>query len=167
MASFSTREQRAIIKLLTAKGENPISIHQQLVTVSKTAVMDVKNVRKWQKLFRNGRESCDDATRSGRPVTSTTDAVVAVEQLIMKDRRITVDEIATAMGISHGTAHTILHEKLNMNKVSARWVPRQLTLEHKNNRLDMCASLLIREGQDTNYSSRSGHELHLKDCHHG
>ena len=120
MASFSTREQIAIIKFLTAKGENPISIHQQLVTVSKTTVMDVKNVRKWQNMFRNGRESCDDATRSGRPVTSTTDAVVvAVEQLIMQDRRITVDEIAAAMGISHGTAHTILHEKLNMNKVSA------------------------------------------------
>ena len=96
-----------------------------------------------------------DATRSGRPVTSTTDAVVvAVEKLIMQDRRITVNEITAAMGISHGTAHTILHEKLNMNKVSARWVPRQLTLQHKNNRLDMCASLLTRQGQDTNFISK-------------
>ena len=49
-----------------------------------------------------------------------------VNKLVMNDRRLSVDFIAESVGISFGSAHSILRENLMMKKVSARWVPRML-----------------------------------------
>jgi len=52
--------------------------------------------------------------------------------------------------MSHGSAHHIVHDVLQFHKVSARWVPRQLTAELKE-RVDACQELLKRfeaEGDD-------------------
>ena len=40
--------------------------------------------------------------------------------MILNDRRVKVQEIVEAIGISHGTVITILHEKLAMKKLPAR-----------------------------------------------
>ena len=44
-----------------------------------------------------------------------------VHDMILNDRRVKVREIVEAIGISHGTVITILHEKVSMKKLSARW----------------------------------------------
>jgi hypothetical protein len=54
------------------------------------------------------------------------------------------DEVAAMLGISHGSAHHIIHDVLQFHKVSARWVPRQLTLELKERHVDVCQELLRR-----------------------
>ena len=54
-------------------------------------------------------------------------AVQALEDLIKSDRRVTLDEIATKLDISHGTVYAIVREKLHFSKVSCRWVPKMLT----------------------------------------
>jgi histone-lysine N-methyltransferase SETMAR len=46
------------------------------------------------------------------------------------------------LGISHGSVETILHEKLGMSKVCARWVPRMLTSVQKADRMDASSELL-------------------------
>ena len=66
---------------------------------------------------------------------STPEAVQAVEDLIKSDRRVTLDEIATNLDISHGTVYAIVREKLRFSKVSCRWVPKMLTDDHKMQRL--------------------------------
>ncbi|GBN04017.1 hypothetical protein AVEN_198677-1 [Araneus ventricosus] len=43
----------------------------------------------------------------------------------------TIDEVASALSISYGPAHQIIHDKLDFHKFCARWVPRKLTAEHK------------------------------------
>jgi len=53
----------------------------------------------------------------------------------MDDRRAKVCEIANAVGISSERVHNILHQHLNMRKLSARWVPRLLTVDQKRNRV--------------------------------
>lgn len=50
-----------------------------------------------------------------------------MEKLVRDDRRKKVLEIARTMQISCGSAETIIHDHLKMSKVSARWVPRNLT----------------------------------------
>ena len=47
--------------------------------------------------------------------------------LVYSDRRIQVEEIAQALGISHGSFSTILHDRLGMRKLTARWVPKSLS----------------------------------------
>ena len=46
------------------------------------------------------------------------------------------------MGMSHGSAHHFVHDVLQFYKVSARWVPRPLTAELKERRVDACQELL-------------------------
>ena len=49
-----------------------------------------------------------------------------MQNLVEKDRRVTIDEIANAVGISHGSAFSILTEDLCLSKLSACWVPKVL-----------------------------------------
>ena len=52
-----------------------------------------------------------------------------VRDLVYSDRRIQVEERAQALGISHGSVSTILHDRLGMRKLTARWVPKFLSDE--------------------------------------
>ena len=54
----------------------------------------------------------------------------------MEDRWVKVCEIAESVGISNEWVHNILHKKLQMKKLSARWVPRLLTVDQKRTRKD-------------------------------
>jgi hypothetical protein len=73
------------------------------------------------------RQLADDE-REGRPSFRESDAVKnEVRDVINGDRRLTVREVADKCGISKTTAHQILGNDLNMNRVCARWVPRILT----------------------------------------
>jgi len=47
-----------------------------------------------------------------------------------------VCEFVEATGISHGIVISILHEQLGMKKLSARWVPHLLIVDHKRDRDD-------------------------------
>ena len=47
--------------------------------------------------------------------------------LVFSNRRIQVEEIAQALVISHGSVSTILHDRLGMRKLTARWVPKSLS----------------------------------------
>ena len=52
----------------------------------------------------------------------------------MTDRRVTERYIASTVGILQERVHSILTEDLEMRKLSARWVPRLLTVDQKHNR---------------------------------
>jgi histone-lysine N-methyltransferase SETMAR len=104
---------------------------------SRTTVFD------WFAEFRRGRVSLEDEAREGRPQSSTTtEMVAAVQALVVEDLRVTVQQLATAVGISSGSTSTILHERLGLSKVSARWVPHHLTQEQKQARVDWCRAML-------------------------
>jgi histone-lysine N-methyltransferase SETMAR len=66
-----------------------------------------------------------------------------VEQEVMKDRRITIVEIATEVGISETSVRTILHDHLEMRKLSAVWVPKLLGAQQKADRVTICEVLLL------------------------
>ena len=51
-----------------------------------------------------------------------------VRKFGISDRRIKVEEIAQALDISHGSVSTILHDRLGMRKLTARWVPNPLAM---------------------------------------
>jgi hypothetical protein len=55
--------------------------------------------------------------------------ILKIGGLIRANRRITVPELLQEVGISAGSVEEILHE-LKVSKVSARWVPWFLSMEH-------------------------------------
>ena len=64
-----------------------------------------------------------------------------VQELLEEDRRITCDEIATEIGISHGSVYKILTDNLGKRKVTARWVPHRLTEDKKLSRYRIAVQL--------------------------
>ena len=136
LANSSSLEQRGVIRFLLAESVKSCEILSRMQRQYGPCCMSRANFYKWVQAFKDGRESITDDLRSGRPVdVSTPEAVQAVEDLIKSDRRVTLDEIATKLDISHGTVYAIVHEKLHFSKVSCRWVPKMLTDDHKMQRL--------------------------------
>jgi hypothetical protein len=70
-----------------------------------------------------------------RPRTSYTDEnCVIVEGLIREDRSVKLRGIAEVTGIAKNTLHELI-SGLNFCKLSACWVPKMLTEEHKSKRM--------------------------------
>src|SRR5215475_880073 len=106
---------------------------------------------KWYKAFSEGRESIKDEPRSGRPTSKTDNNVEIVRALVRSDRRLTVRMIASELNLKHTTVHQILTEELAMKKLCAKFVPKNLTIEQKDNRKDVCLHLLERIQRDRNF----------------
>jgi hypothetical protein len=61
---------------------------------------------------------------------------------VRDSRSQTVDEIAAAAGISHGTFHKIQSDDLNTSRVTQDSVPRVLTQDQRNYRMSICDDLI-------------------------
>lgn len=143
--NWSKSEVRAVVRFLHAKGNNPTQIHNELVSVYGKDVMTKPGVYQWCSMFKAGRSSLDHAPGSGRPQSSLTDDNIArVDHLIREDRRRTIQDLADELGLPKTTAYRIVYEELGYRKVSARWVPKQLTDDHKVKRVEACHALLAR-----------------------
>ena len=57
----------------------------------------------------------------------------AVRDLILRNRCLTISDIAEDVGISFGSCQAILTEKLNMHCIATKFVPRVLTEDQKAN----------------------------------
>jgi len=64
--------------------------------------------------------------------------------MVLANQRVAIDEVACSLQISHDSAYQIIHDELGFHKLCARWVPRQLTAEHKRKRVEICQRLLNR-----------------------
>ncbi|PNF29695.1 hypothetical protein B7P43_G13063, partial [Cryptotermes secundus] len=99
--------------------------------------MGVTQIKEWFNRFKHGRMSADSEQRSGRPSTSrNADVIEKVRTLIMEDRRLAIREVADGVGISRGSANTILTEDLGMRRVAAKFVPKMLSPEQQHLRLE-------------------------------
>lgn len=140
-------EIRAVIRFLNAKKVAPIEIHRQLTEVYGEKCMSVQHVRKWCREFTGGRTDIHDEERSGRPSVSD-ETIEKVEGILLEDRRITIRELALRVPeVSCSTIDKILSEILGYRKVCARWVPRMLTENHKQQRVD-CSRHFLRQYGD-------------------
>ena len=138
-------EYRAVIEFLHLKGKSSTEIKTELDCVYGEASPSFSTIKSWVVEFKRGRRSIFDEERPGRPKTATIDEIIdKVHGIVMDDRRLTVVEIAETAGISTERVHAILYEHLDMRKLSARWVPRLLTLDQKRIRLDISKACLKR-----------------------
>ena len=56
---------------------------------------------------------------------------------VEQDGRVTIRDLATAYGVSNDTIHKILHDDLGLSKKSERWVPKLLSKEQMEERVQV------------------------------
>ena len=108
--------------------------------MKKTAVYS------WVKRFCEGRESAADKERSGRPATSRTEENFAKNrQIVRENRRLTVRSLAEQVNMDRETVRKIITEDLDMRKVCANVVPKEITQEQKQRKVTICQDFLERQ----------------------
>jgi len=82
--------------------------------------------------FKRGDFFTCDAPRPGRHKTVTTPEIIdQIHKVILEDRRISAKSIAEKLNISREWVGSIIHEDLDMRKLSAKWVPKCLNADQK------------------------------------
>jgi len=132
LAVCTKEEQRAVIRFLCSEGVPGIEIYRRLSTQYVDSALPRRSVYEWIEKFKSGRKNVTHEEGAGRPSTSTTgEKIQQARQMVLANRRVAIDEVACSLQISHGSACQIIHEELGFHKICARWLPRDLTAEHK------------------------------------
>lgn len=94
--------------------------------------MRIMQIKEWYNQFENCWTMVESNSCSGRPSTSRNDNVIdELQTLFMQYYRSTIREVADEVGISTGSVYSILSELLALWRVSAKFVPKLLTIEQK------------------------------------
>jgi hypothetical protein len=75
--------------------------------------------------------------RSGRPKEAVYDKnIKKILKIIMNDCKVKLIEIAEVLKISKKRVEHIVHEYFDMQKLCAKWLPRLLTIDQNQQRVD-------------------------------
>ena len=136
-------EQRINVKLCVKLGKSATETYHLLKKVYGDECLPHTQVFKWFKRFKEGRELIGDDQRPGRPSTSKTEAnIEKIGEIVRQNRRLGIRAIAELINIDKETVLQILHNNFNMKKVCSKMVPRLLTPDQKEIRMNICGDIL-------------------------
>jgi len=87
-------EIRSVIRFLNARNVIPSEILQQICQVYGDIAMSDGMVRKWVRMFNEGRENLYDEARSGSPSLVNDDLVRKVNERVRDDTRFTISDLS-------------------------------------------------------------------------
>jgi len=87
-------EIRFLIRFLNSRNVLPSEIHHQICQLYGNNVMSDGMVRKWDRMFNEGRENVHDEARSGRPSSVNDVLVRKVNERVRDDRRFTISDLS-------------------------------------------------------------------------
>jgi hypothetical protein len=121
--TMSQREvpaQHIIIKFLFREGVKPAEILRRLTEQFKEETLSRARVFVWHKQFVESHEHVENEGHDRRPRNRVTENIRRVQQLLEGDRRLTVAEIAGAVGMSYGSSFAVITDELGFRKVCPR-----------------------------------------------
>ena len=132
---FNYMEMRVVIKFFFLQGKAPKKIHTILTELLEEHAPSYATVKNWVAQFQqlqHGDFSTCDAPCPGGPKTVTTPEIIdQIQDVILEDRRISVRSISEQLGISREQVGSIMHEDLDMQKLSTKWVLKCLNADQK------------------------------------
>jgi len=121
-----------VIKFFFLQGKTPKESHAILTETLGEHAPSYATFKNWVAQFKRGNFSTCDAPRPGRPKTVTTPKIIdQINELILEDRRISAKSIAEQLGISRKRVGSIIHEDMDMRKLSTNWVLKCLNTDQK------------------------------------
>ena len=94
--------------------------------------------------------TCDTPRLERHKTVTTPEIIDQIQELILVDRRVTVKSIAEKLGISRDRVRSIIHEDLDMRKLSAKSVTKCLKADQKPHRCHSSEQLLEYIRRDPN-----------------
>ncbi|KAL4088708.1 hypothetical protein QTP88_023792 [Uroleucon formosanum] len=133
-------EQRVCIKFCHKPGKTATETYQMLLLAYGDETMSRARVFEWFKRFKEGRTTVES---DERPSTSRNEEMIQkIRTAIRGNRRLTIMELSNEFQISFGSVQTILTTDLDMRRVAAKFVPKLLSGEQKENRKQIATDLL-------------------------
>ena len=87
--------------------------------------------------FKRSNLSTEDDAGRGRPKEVITDEKIKkIYKIILDNRKVKLIEIAETLKISKERVGHMVHECLCMRKLLSKWVPRELTIHQKQQRIE-------------------------------
>ncbi len=94
------------------------------------------------KKVKAGESTADMRHLNPKMTVRTPELIASVAAAIEEDRCLSMEAIATAHGVSEKTIFNVLHQDLGLEKKSARWVPKLLSEEQKQERIRVCSDFI-------------------------
>jgi len=133
------------------RGKATNEVHAILTETLGEHAPSYTTVKNWVAQYKRGDISTCNASRPGRLKTVTTpEIIIQIHEVVLEDRRISDKSIADQLGISRERVGSIIHEDLDMRKLSAKWVPKSLNADQKRQRCHSSEQLLEFFGRDPN-----------------
>jgi hypothetical protein len=113
--------------------------------------MSKSQIYKIMSTVKEGKSTVDRRPFNSKKTIRTESLVDFVSAVVEEDRRVKIRHLSRVTGASIGTIYNILHKDLGLTKKSARWVPKLLTKEQKQERLRISQEfmeLVEREGEE-------------------
>jgi len=149
------KEQRVFIKFYANLGKSATETLKMIQQRFGDQSLSRTQVFQCQTRFKTGRTSIDDDEHTGRTKSCTTPETVArIQELIRQDRLWTIRDIAEEVEVGYGTCQRVLTEELGMHRVAAKFVPRFLTADQKQQRVNFCTELRQLASDDETFLSR-------------
>ena len=134
---------RSITWYLWKSSKKGAEIHRELQRVCQDSAPSERTIQRWIEEFKSGHEEIQMGSSTGRPSTATSPENIAqAEDLIADDRRITIATLSDHLGISYGSARSIIVDQLHLSKLTCRWIPKCLTPDMKATRVGTSQDLL-------------------------
>ena len=128
---FNNMETRAVIIFFLARQGAEVNSRHYYRNIRRTCII-VCHRQKLGGLVKRGDFSTCDAPSPVRPKTVNISEIIdQIHELILEDRRISAKSIAEQQSISLEPVGSIIHGDLDMQKLSAKWVPKCLNADHK------------------------------------
>ncbi|GFW34383.1 uncharacterized protein TNCV_221091 [Trichonephila clavipes] len=137
-------EVRSVIRFLHAKGQQPVDIQKEIVSVYGY-IMNRQNVTKWCSHFSEDRTDVHDKKRTIRPSVISDTLLQRTEEAIRVNKRLKLKEFHQIIPeVSMTTIYAVVILKLGCRKLCAPWVPKMSTEEHKKKRMGFALDFLTR-----------------------
>jgi len=125
------------------QGKVPKEIHTILTEILGEYAPSYTTVKNWMSQFKRGDFSTCIAPPPGRPKTVTIKEIIdKTHEVILQESRIWVKSIAKQLGISRELVASIIHEDVDMRKLSEKWVPKCLNADQKLQRYQLSEQIL-------------------------
>ncbi|UYV75059.1 hypothetical protein LAZ67_12002264 [Cordylochernes scorpioides] len=130
-------EQRICIKFCYKIGKSASKTLDLLKLAFGNENVNKPTTFRWFSRFKNGMESVKDEKRVGRPILHRNpEKVSQISNLIKENPRIGLRDIEEETEISKSLVGSIIKEDLQLNKTPSKFVPKMLTIQQKENRIE-------------------------------